>query len=57
MLSNNKIESNQIKIEGIIYNIEDFRKICSLKNAVFADLKALYDKKTFISAGFDVFRL
>lgn len=38
-------------------SIEDFRKICSLKNAVFADLKALYDKKTFISAGFDVFRL
>ncbi len=27
MLSNNKIEHNQIKIEGIIYNIEDFRKI------------------------------
>jgi len=27
MLSNNNIEQNQIKIEGIIYNIDDFRKI------------------------------
>ena len=38
-------------------DVDEFRKICVTKGAVFGDLKSLYNKKNLRDAGFDVFRL
>ena len=38
-------------------DVDEFRKLCSAKRAVFGDLKSLYDKNNLRDIGFDVFRL
>lgn len=37
--------------------VNEFCKICTMKGAVFGDLKSIYDKQILHDAGFDVFRL
>ena len=38
-------------------DVDEFRKICATKGAVFGDLKSIYDKQSLRDAGFDIFRL
>lgn len=38
-------------------DIDEFRKMCSAKNAVFGDLKSIYEPNILRDCGFEVFRL
>ena len=38
-------------------SIDEFRDMCPIKEAVFADLKSIYSKEALNNVGFDVFRL
>ena len=38
-------------------DVDEFYELCATKQAVFGDLKSIYDKNSLRDAGFDVFRL
>ena len=38
-------------------DVSEFCKICAAEDAVFGDLKSIYDRKSLHDAGFDIFRL